>query len=127
MDNLIDPTTGRSFLQGALLKFLMSWTEERRILKAMYFSTRAVANIASMKILIDAIGETVKDKTGGGMTERDTIIQTLNFLEDPNVVRIIARMDQKHQGVTLKAAIKELRDLRAELEGELGTRPLVVH
>jgi hypothetical protein len=116
MANLIDPTTNRTYVHEACLGNLMEWTTQRRILKAMFFSRRNNLTPAHFAQLAQAVKVTIDDRTGeNGLTEVQTIQPCLKFLEDPKVMRIIARATTKLHGVPFKTALQDLREFKKEL------------
>jgi hypothetical protein len=128
MANLVNPATGRTFVHEAVLGTLMEWTTQKRILKAMWLSRRVEAHPRSLALLAHAVKATVDDKTGKvGLTEEETIKSCLVFLQDPKVVRIIARTVTKLHGVPFREALRDLRGWREELHEMVRPGPIIVH
>lgn len=116
MNNLVDPTTGRTYVQEACLGNLMEWTTHRRILKAMLLSRRNALAPVHFAHLSVAVKRTMDDRTGRvGLTEKQTVERCLAFLVDPKVMRIIARATVKLHGVPFRSALRDLREFKDEL------------
>lgn len=127
MANLINPESGRTFVHETCLGTLMEWTQQRRIVKAMWLSTRVEADPRSLGLLANAVAQTCKDKTGGGLPEESTIKLVLTFLEDPKVMRIIARAEAKLKGTNFKVELAELRQFQAEIKEMVRPGPIILH
>lgn len=113
-ETIVNPQSGRAYRSEQLLSCLMDWTTEQPIIAAMYRAKLATpAEMIELGLMVK-----VTEETGGemGLTDEGLAVALGRFLVSSKVRRVIARHVSRAHGIKYLVALRDLKDMRKELE-----------
>jgi hypothetical protein len=111
--SLINPTTGRTTRHEAWLAHLMSWTSDKRIVRALLAA--GIASPADLARCAVDVKATVDSRAPDGLSEEQVANRLLLFLQSRDLRRAIASYVSAAHMKPRADAIRELRALQDEL------------